>query len=427
MLRLLKRLPLFVICRRLALAACSSGSCTSIGRRACCHLVLWAGVLCSGLLDAQDPSLTMESSVTSIAACGGEEVTLTLSVDNPAAATVGGYQIFLKYPAELLEPVRFEATGLTSTAFVVASEPVNVVLPSDTVVSAGGFESCDPPLVDPWGDGLGEDVVAIIGSVSADGVPPPSATDGEIGRLVFRVAGSKFGEASFALSQDVCRTSIDQSSRLYSPSGARIGSAPLALTAPTIAVDGAAIESFDCTDLGSQVDLTWQLGDDEAMTNIRIRRDGVVLVDLGPTQTSFSDLEAPPVGTVLYELFTLGEGGAELCRASCRLAPLFVRGDADNDGARDGVPTVDLTDALLILNFLFEDETVVLDCQDAADANDNGSLVVSDAVGVLVFLFGGGPLAPPAPALDGTAEPGPDPTPDDPLRPCERPRVVIGG
>ena len=59
----------------------------------------------------------------------------------------------------------------------------------------------------------------------------------------------------------------------------------------------------------------------------------------------------------------------------------------------------------LILLYLFRDGA--LGCLEAADANDDGSIDVSDAVRVLLYLYAGrGPLPAPFPAADA------DPTPD---------------
>jgi hypothetical protein len=76
----------------------------------------------------------------------------------------------------------------------------------------------------------------------------------------------------------------------------------------------------------------------------------------------------------------------------------FVRGNANDDG------TVNISDVMFILGYLFEASTVPV-CLDAADANDDGKIDVSDPVFLLFFLFGSGP-APPAPYpgsdVDGT-------------------------
>jgi hypothetical protein len=86
--------------------------------------------------------------------------------------------------------------------------------------------------------------------------------------------------------------------------------------------------------------------------------------------------------------------------------PTFLRGDVDGNGH------LNLTDVIRTLAFLFEGKAR-LDCQDAADADDDGQLTITDAVylGRRLFLAGPPPL-PPFPAA------GPDPTAD--ALPCER-------
>ena len=79
---------------------------------------------------------------------------------------------------------------------------------------------------------------------------------------------------------------------------------------------------------------------------------------------------------------------------------LFVRGDANGD------ETVDMSDAVQTLGFLFQSQQRPV-CFDAADANDDGKLNISDPVATLMHLYlGGAPLPPP----NGT--PGEDPTAD---------------
>jgi hypothetical protein len=67
---------------------------------------------------------------------------------------------------------------------------------------------------------------------------------------------------------------------------------------------------------------------------------------------------------------------------------------------------VDITDAVLTLNYLFLGGEAP-PCPDAADADDSGGLDLTDAVTVLLYLFqGGAAFQPPFP------EAGPDPTKD---------------
>lgn len=60
----------------------------------------------------------------------------------------------------------------------------------------------------------------------------------------------------------------------------------------------------------------------------------------------------------------------------------FLRGDSDNSGS------VDLTDPVYVLNYLFRGAQPPK-CLDAADANDDGNLDITDAVYILNYLFQG--------------------------------------
>lgn len=87
-----------------------------------------------------------------------------------------------------------------------------------------------------------------------------------------------------------------------------------------------------------------------------------------------------------------------------RLGPLsteFLRGDPNSDGG------FDLSDPVFTLGYLFRGELPPT-CLDAADADDNGKLEITDAIYSLQSLFLGGP-APPSPF--GAC--GLDPTEDD--------------
>lgn len=79
--------------------------------------------------------------------------------------------------------------------------------------------------------------------------------------------------------------------------------------------------------------------------------------------------------------------------------PSYKRGDANANGV------VDITDAIVILRFLFVGD-VLIPCLAATDADDHDDMNIGDAVFLLTFLFLGGP-EPPSP---GPRECGPDPT-----------------
>ncbi len=89
-----------------------------------------------------------------------------------------------------------------------------------------------------------------------------------------------------------------------------------------------------------------------------------------------------------------------LSREGPPIPRLFLRGDVDRD------EIVGLTDGIKILGFLFVGESLV-SCADASDADDTGSVDLSDAIFLLVHLFLGGPPLPlpyPAAGLDLTAD-----------------------
>jgi hypothetical protein len=81
-------------------------------------------------------------------------------------------------------------------------------------------------------------------------------------------------------------------------------------------------------------------------------------------------------------------------------ADRFVRGRITGQG------DLGLTDAIDILGYLFLDGPGI-ECLDAADANDDGSIDISDAVRLLMFLFAQGDPVP-----DPFPDCGTDPTPD---------------
>ncbi len=84
-----------------------------------------------------------------------------------------------------------------------------------------------------------------------------------------------------------------------------------------------------------------------------------------------------------------------------RFDATFLRGDANRDAA------IDISDALGVLEYLFIGGARPY-CLDAADANDDGSVNITDAIGLLDHLFLGGSR----PTAPGTLISGSDPTPD---------------
>jgi hypothetical protein len=134
-----------------------------------------------------------------------------------------------------------------------------------------------------------------------------------------------------------------------------------------------------------------------------LSHDGTEWREMGKTDARFSIVVFVGVGIAggtgddLSEVFL-----ASLCDLELeRLEPLFRRGDLDSSRV------VDITDAVLLLEFLILGWGE-LSCGDAADANDDGMIDISDALRVLTVIFLSGDI--PAP---GMMDCGEDPTVDE--------------
>ena len=95
-----------------------------------------------------------------------------------------------------------------------------------------------------------------------------------------------------------------------------------------------------------------------------------------------------------------GRDGTDMGASGSGVGASFQRGDLNSDS------TVNLTDGVVLLNFLFVNGPRP-SCEDAGDLNDDGNLNLTDALVLLNYLFLNGP--PPAPPFE---EPGLDPTDD---------------
>ncbi len=105
-------------------------------------------------------------------------------------------------------------------------------------------------------------------------------------------------------------------------------------------------------------------------------RDGLVSVTV--PQGAYNEVYVPPgpVDDLCLVGTTIEEAGA------------FRRGDANDDG------TVDISDPITVLSVLFLGQADLL-CRDAGDANDDGGIDVSDPIYTFGALFLGGPAIPP--------------------------------
>ena len=301
---------------------------------------------------AQEITIELAPSTDLLDGCSGDELTVNLRFANSGGLEVGGYQVFLKYPAEYFEPVRFEPSAISSFTGRAGPAPFG-----------SGFEECPVIASDPWDDGLGEDVVAVFDSVFAQDSPEPwSDLEGDIGQFVFRTRGRATPPegASFLFNQTACHPAVDQTSKVFSPSGAALPVSTSGSFTVSVQESAATVEDLTCVDFGSVVQLFWRFPPVEGVIGSRIYRNGEVLARVPlPSITDYTDDE-PPTGDVLYEVAVLLDGNLEGCRAAClvsRTGATFIRGDANSDGG------VNVSDPIAILEFLFGG--VPIPCPDA--------------------------------------------------------------
>ncbi len=357
---------------------------------------LGVGAPARGLL-AQNISIQLVPSATTLSGCAEEELQLTLRLINPERLEIGGYQAFLKFPAEQFVLIAYDGLLESENSYVQAPSPLG-----------DGFRPCTPSADDPWDDGMGSDVVSVIVSLIDDqegGAPPFTAPEADLGRFVFRATGAPSGAEGvvFQSNDTDCHPPFDQSTKVFSRQGETISVSSSESATVVVNESDRQLRFFQCEDRGSQVDLFWGFSSTEGVIGVRLFRNEELIANLLLTsQTSFAD-EAPLAGEVVYEAAILLEGDLEQegCRLSCSPAFRFLRGDANGDGR------INLTDSISILGHLFQG--MPLECADAGDFNDTGDLNITDVVAMLEYLFQPGGALPPPPF----PELGVDPTPDE--------------
>ncbi|MFN0058409.1 MAG: dockerin type I domain-containing protein [Planctomycetota bacterium] len=171
----------------------------------------------------------------------------------------------------------------------------------------------------------------------------------------------------------------------------------------TVSVPCDPITGLSCSASGTTVTLSWSLGDSYA--SVRVSRDSVVIATLAGSATGYVD-SGVAVGSHMYAVE--GDCGAIPASSPTCLVTVspaggvFVRGDCNTSGS------INIADAVALLNGLFVPGSVLGTCLDACDGNNDGMVNIADAVYVLNYLFVPGSPPPPAP-FPGC---GPDPTPD---------------
>lgn len=333
--------------------------------------------------------------VTSSAApeiCG--EVEVAFRVQNPDGAGIAGYQAFLRYPAEIFEPLRYEEKDLRGFALANGPEPFGT-----------GFSGCTSVPSDPWDDRSGMDAVSVVASAygpSGDSGPVESKV-AVLGAFIFRVrsnVASVPDHAHFRLEFEPCNDLFPLMNGVFDGMG---NSFELTYLAPDVEVRVAGIRVLDLSCSvsgdGDGVSISWALPPGGDIEGVNLYRGSELIRQLiPPSIQTFIDSEVTQ-GSLTYTAAVVSRG-KENCGTMCEVQFVtFLRGDPNSDGK------LNISDPVLLLNYLYQDGS--LSCQDAADVNDDGELDLSDVISILGFLFQSG--APPSPPYP---EPGADPTPD---------------
>ncbi len=139
-----------------------------------------------------------------------------------------------------------------------------------------------------------------------------------------------------------------------------------------------------------------------AYDQVQILRNGEEITVLPGNATSYQEIPPDRDRYLVYSVRGVVDGNFGNT-AFCEIPPLpegFIRGDVDQNKSPE------ITDAIRILEYLFLSGPEPI-CDDAADTDDDGEILISDVIRLLFHLFlGQNPLPLPYP------DPGEDPTPD---------------
>jgi hypothetical protein len=347
-------------------------------------------------LVSQEIEIRLEPARTVLGSCPGETLEVAVRLLNPAGTEIGGYQIFLRYPARFFEPVRYEAEEI------------------DDFVQTAGFAAspyrpCTAAVADGWSDGSGDDVVAVTASAIAEGDQQLfTGRDAVLGRFSFRPRGeaTEAEGAEFAPNTEACHAPIDQGTRVFGARGATLSERSPASFTVRVTDAGPTVSALSCTDVGDgAVYLRWSPPPLSEVGGYAIYRNSAQIARFAVNFIEEYTDRSPPAGTVLYEVAVVARGGAEGCRVSSTIergtGVRFIRGDANRDGR------VNVSDAVAVLEHLFRGN--LMSCLDAGDFDDDGDVNITDAVNILGYLFQPGPRAPVPPPFESA---GFDPTPD---------------
>ncbi len=159
-----------------------------------------------------------------------------------------------------------------------------------------------------------------------------------------------------------------------------------------------------CHETDDQIQLTWE--NPQTYDSIVVYRNGEQIAELEGTTTQFVDSILPEDDVKIYALQPIVDDDRgpwaywEQPDPPLTTEDQFIRGDAD------GSSVLDIGDPIVILTYLFLPGDPI-DCYDAADTNDSGTIEIADTVLLLEKMFLGTGVIPPPNEV-----PGIDPTPD---------------
>jgi hypothetical protein len=356
--------------------------------KSACVLAIVSSFLAPLAVRAQSVEVAFAPRATEIRVCD------ELFVDVRVRATgipVGGYQFFLRFPAEHFDIARFEPEAISASVVVAGPAPFG-----------SGFASC-PGEDDDRDDGFGLDVVAIGATIIGEGDDDPVIVDGEaiLGTLVFRPRGIlSTGVAAFSLESESCSDIVDQRSKVFGPEGAAVAATIDAAFVVDVLDRGVAVTGLTCVlDDQDRAVIGWTAAP-PSVTGVRITRDGAVVSELPATATSFTDEVDTAAKREYRVVFVVGSlASCDAATCSVERTVTFRRGDIDTNGS------FNITDAVELLGQLFRGLPVT--CADASDVNDDGRMNISDPAFLLNFLFRSAE-EPPLPFPDAGADPTPD-------------------
>lgn len=358
-------------------------------------LLIVLAVLSPSRAWAQGVTISFQPDRSDLPACAGETLEVIVGISNPSRVDVGGYQAFLRYPAKYLSPVRFEPGAIN--AFVETGGPIPF---------GAGYRACNAQVIDGWGDGAGDDIVAVAATAfAADADDPFREASGELGRFIFRPTGeTPPGPILFASNLQACHLPLDQTTKAFGPDGRSLAEGSTSSFSVTLAEAGPAVRDLACIDQTGSVVLRWMSPPLNEFGGFKIYRNADVIAMINVNfLTSYEDT-SPIAGSATYRVALLLRNGDEGCGVMCTMdrSARFERGDANRDGR------FNVSDPIATLDHLFR--SGVLTCLDAADFDDNGANNITDAVAMLRQLFepGDKPPVPPPFASEGL-----DPTEDD--------------